>query len=282
MKLRVIQNCFRPEQLAACDWEPYSNPLPTASDERYLFFESQVLNTLVASGAHRECDYFGVVSHRWAEKLRESRSWPWPLRNVSLAEPTSAALAQFVAQHAEADIVSLGRFAPHAVFRWGDAMHPGLLAATEQVLARAGVRAPLAFRSPQPIYFNYFLAKPHVLDEFVSQLLRPVIESVAADVELQQLLRQSSHYYRRWSDDLRQVYGLTHYPLHAFLAERLINVYVALANPRVVCFDTHDTLPWRARWFPVVEPLCLTAAQCVLPARRWLRGLSPCTASSNR
>ncbi len=268
MNLHIKQICFQPQQLASCIYEPLLNELPAQPDEAYLFFESRVLADLVTRGEHRSARYFGVVSHQVAQKLALSRTWRLPLRNVGRLSFDPARFGEFVATHDGAPLIALPRAVPHSVFGFGDIMHPGLLAATERLLERIGITADLRVQNRAPIYFNYFVAQPAVLDDFVGRVLRPVIDAVVNDAELQRLLRCDSHYNRPWPAALAQLYGLRQYPLHAFIAERLINVYVEFTQTPVVYFDKSPELAWPLTWYRHVEP---THRQLVKWAMPWMR-----------
>jgi hypothetical protein len=269
--LRIMQIGYRPDQLTACDYEPLLNPLPAQPDEAYLFFESHVLADLVSRGEHRSAKHFGVVSHQVADKLRTAQKWRLPLRNVGRLAFDPQRFAQFVADHDDAPIIALSRAVPHSVFGFADIMHPGLLAATDTLLERIGIKADLRVINRTPIYFNYFVARPEVLDDFVGRILRPMIDAVVADPALQQLLRADSRYNRPWPESLAQLYQLSHYPLHAFIAERLINVYVTLTDTPVTYFDTSNELAWPLCWYEHVEPTHRYLVKLAMPWMRWLR-----------
>lgn len=237
MKPRIIQNCFRAEQLAECAFEPYLNAMPLVPDERYLFFESGVISTLVLNDWHAACDQFGVLGYRWVAKLDEAKAWALPLRNLSRATLTPDSLIRFVTENASADFCSLGRFIPHPVFRVAEHCHPGIMEATSRLLDSIGVRFDLHNTIGQPIYFNAFIGKRAAIDAYVNDLLAPVIRAATEDTELRRLCLRDAGYFRPFPDALAALYGIRHYPLHPFIGERLINVHTMLSGSRVVSFD---------------------------------------------
>ncbi|MBL8830529.1 MAG: hypothetical protein JNM18_26380 [Planctomycetaceae bacterium] len=269
--LRIVQIGYLDEQLGDCTYEPLLNPLPPQPDESYLFFESRVLADLVARGEHRSARHFGVVSHQFTQKLANSRKWRLPLRNVGRTTFDAARFAEFVAKHEDAPLIALARAVPHSVFGFAEIMHPGLLDATKTLLNRIGVVANLHVQNQTPIYFNYFVAQPELLDDYVGRILQPVIDAVANDADLQRLLRCDSHYNRPWPAALAQLYGLRQYPLHAFIAERLINVYVELTQTPVVYFDESPDLAWPLSWYRHVERIHRPLVKLAMPWMRLLR-----------
>lgn len=247
MQIRIIQNCYRLEQLADCTFEPHLNALPSTPDERYLFLESLVIRDLVQKNYHAGCDWFGVLGHRWQAKLEEARSWGLPIRNLSRGTVTLESLHQFAIANADADFLSLARFVPHAVVPAGDDRHPGLMEATGRLLEQIGVRFDLRRCVPHPIYFNFFIAKPSAIEAYVRDMLAPAIEVATQDEHLRPLLFRNATYFRPIPDDLRNLYGLSDYTLHPFVGERLINIHTVLSGSRVASFDASEAAGWRSR-----------------------------------
>jgi len=237
MTLRIVQNCFRVEQLAECTFEPYLNAVPLEPDERYLFFESSVISTLVLNDWHAECDHFGVLGYRWRAKLHEAKSWTLPLRNLSRGTLTPDSLIRFVIDNPDADFLSLGRFMPHPVFRVAENCHRGFMEATGRLLDSLGVRFDLRHTVANPIYFNAFIGTRSAIDAYVKDLLAPAIHAATHDPELRRLCLRDAGYFRPFPGTLGRLYGINHYPLHPFIGERLINVHTVLSGSRVVSFD---------------------------------------------
>jgi len=235
--IRVVQNCFLPEQLPGCTFEPYLNALPEVPDERYLFFESDVIRRLVEGRWHVGHDWFGVLGHRFQAKLDEACSWGSPLRNTSRGAVDRLTIERFVERDPPADFISLGRFCPHPVFRVADGIHPGIFAATSRLLESIGVRFDLRRASAQPIYFNSFVGRRLAMEAYVRDLLSPVIHAATHDESVRQLCLRDAGYRHAFPKSLREVFALDHYPLHPFIGERLINVYVLLAGARVESID---------------------------------------------
>lgn len=235
--LRIVQNCFLPEQLESCAFEPYLNERPRQPDEKYLFFESNVIRSLVQDGWHLGHDYFGVLGHRWEAKLDEARKWGMPLRNVSRGTVTGEAVVRFVHRNPQADFVSLGRFLPHPVFRVADKIHPGLMEATGRLLAHIGIRCDLRRTIDQPIYFNSFIGKRDAVEAYVREMLAPVIHAATHDPDLRRLCFRDAGYRHAFPAALSDLYSIPYFPLHSFIGERLINVHVLLSGARVASFE---------------------------------------------
>ncbi|MEB3265390.1 MAG: hypothetical protein VKN13_02120 [Cyanobacteriota bacterium] len=235
--IRIIQNCYLPEQLQDCTFESHFNPIPSPLDERYLFCESNVIRQLVLEGSHHGYDYFGVLGHAWIAKLRESREWGIPIKNVSQAQLTAAGLIAYVQSCEGVDFVSFGRFISHRVFQIAEQTHPGWRAATSRILGSLGIRYDLDRVITSPIYFNFFVGRSPCLEAYVRELLSPAIEAAVHDPEIRKLCLADAGYFRHWSHDLSHHFRINHYPLHPFIGERLINIYIDLAGSSVSSYD---------------------------------------------
>lgn len=270
--MRIIENCFLREQLAACTFEPHLNAVPATPDVRFLFLESNVIRTLVEDGWHAESDYFGVVSHRWRTKLDEARRWSLPIRNIGRGSVTHDALAHHVAIQPRPDFVSFGRYVPQHVFEVADTIHPGFRVATEALLRSIGIRFDLSRKIPDPIYFNYFIGTRAAMAGYVSDLLAPAIDAAAHDPDLRALCFRDAGYFRPFPPQLRELYGFSHYPLCPFIGERLINVYTALSGARVLAVDDIPGASWIRRTLESVRPAAYSTLWTV---QRWRRSFAP-------
>ena len=256
MKIRIIQNCYSTDQQEGCFFEPYWNEIPKTADERYLFFESEVIRKLVIDRWHADSDYFAVLGYRWQEKLWEAsdRSRSLPIQNLSRDRLTPQGLLEFVDRHPEADFLSLGRFIAHPVFRLAETFHTGLMETTEKLLKAVHIRFDLRRLISQPIYFNSFVAKSHAMESFVSEILHPVILAATEDPDLRKLCLRNSGYFRKFRPELAKLFGISYYPLHPFIGERLINLYTMEAGARVVSFDRSGGI---SRWGRVTASIDL-------------------------
>jgi hypothetical protein len=239
MRIRIIQNCYTSDQKEGCSFEPYLNETPQSADEKYLFFESEVIRKLVVDRWHEESDFFGVLGYRWQEKLVEATApmRSLPIRNLSRDVLTPQAVLEFVSNHSEADFLSLGQFIPHPVFRFAETFHAGILEATKKLLEANRIRFDPRMMISQPIYFNSFVARSEAIGSFVREILDPVIRAATEDSELRRLCLQNSGYFRSFRPELARLYGISYYPLHPFIGERLINLYTMESGARVVSFD---------------------------------------------
>jgi len=92
------------------------------------------------------------------------------------------------------------------------------------VLNRIGYKIDLSEKNTRVVYFNYFVAKPYVLDKFVYELLAPFINACINDDYLFDLVfMRNSNYPKKFT--LTQ-FEIDFYPLAPFLAERLITLFL--------------------------------------------------------
>ena len=85
----------------------------------------------------------------------------------------------------------------------------------------------LDIRSNIVIYFNYFVAKPKIYEDYVKNLLEPAMHLMEHDPEIKKLVNVNSHYKKPVTPELKAQTGYDYYPLHPFICERLINLYIA-------------------------------------------------------
>jgi hypothetical protein len=91
----------------------------------------------------------------------------------------------------------------------------------------------MEFGCPHPIYFNYFFAQKEFMSGFAS-FMKNAIYVMIHDPELSRLLMINSGYLKPFP--LQQQFGINYWPMHAFVAERLISIYIKLTNPKVEYF----------------------------------------------
>ena len=197
-------------------YTPYRNARPSR------FFETSVISTLLADGAHCGADYFGVLSWKFAAKI--------PLRPGEI-------LARMQRDHFASDVYTFFGLVRHGpVWRLAERKHPGILAAAEALLQRIGLHVDVAGLEAPIVYQNHSLARPAVYEQFGIELLRPALRAMAdaSDAPLQRLLQRDAQYHdpRLSSAQLHTLFDKPYVCLHPFVCERLFSTWLAL-NPSV-------------------------------------------------
>lgn len=182
------------------------------------FFENDVIAKLIEEGAHKDADYFGVVSHKLREKTGLN-----PISGRSTSKFSTQAF-EALCLRTNADVISYNRNPKHDVCKLADRFHPNF----SKIMRQALHGLPFQMRpSNTPIYFNHFVAKPEIWDAYTTQLLFPVMRRMKNDEALSKLLWQNSKYPSQLPINLQKEWNVNYYPYHSFICERLISIFLA-------------------------------------------------------
>lgn len=216
MMLKVYQIYFKEEQLKECEYIPYLNKDCTP------FFESQVIRDLIESGAHKEAEYFGVVSYKLRHKIDVTKK-NWALipniANRSQIIFTPERFEQDL-NAGRPDVMSFQRHVGHDTVSFADRFHPNFSKYFSEIMHKIGYDwAPEHYQNV--FYCNYFVAKSEIYEKYVTEMLSPAMDVMQNMREL----FNNSHYPSTLPDDLKQKWNINHYPYHAFIAERMFSYF---------------------------------------------------------
>lgn len=136
------------------------------------------------------------------------------------------------------DVLSLtknSRF--HNMLAAADKWHPGFKPAFERIMSGIGFNCPKEVKIP--IYQNHFSAKREIYQDYVKRYLRPAMNFIENDPEVNKMAMMDSNYSKldkRVTDNhesLMKQIGVPYYPLVPFLLERLFSVYIHNENINV-------------------------------------------------
>lgn len=213
--MKVYQIYYDDASKANCEAE-YIHYL---NDNCTPFFENEVIRTLVLAGKHKEANYFGVVSH----KLRQKTANSVVFRRSQTREFSPQAFSDFV-QRSQAQIVSYNKNPKHDVCQLANRFHPNFSHIMKQLLQGL----PYQIRACNtPIYFNHFVAKPEIWEEYTSTLLFPVMGRMESDEVIKKQLWQNSQYPAQLPIHLQKKWNVNYFPYHSFICERLISIFIA-------------------------------------------------------
>ena len=227
--IRIKQIYWDDEQLKGLEYEPENNLPVIGITERYLFLESAVIARLVAEGEHKGTTFFGVLSPNFRQKIEGTRGWGKDIKNTGDVF-TKLRFENFVKANQQADIISLCRHRPHSVFKFAEQYHPGMIHFAKTVFNKAGISYDFQTISQVPVYFNYFVAKPDIMQKFVIEMLLPCFQAIEHDEECRHLAFMNSNYPKAFPDHLQKAFGITYWPFHPFFTERLISVFITKHN----------------------------------------------------
>lgn len=209
--LHVYQIYYKRDQLVYLDYTPLENK------ECDAFFESSVIaKTLIP-----ECEYYGVVSPEFRNKIDTSKRWGAKfISNTSEKNFTPDDFRKVLKENLP-DIMSFQRHAPHDPIHMADRFHPNFSKYFKEIMHHIG-KEPFIGHYEKVIYSNLFVAKRHIYLEFINEWLRPALNVMKEMPELW----QNSNYPKPLPEHLQHSFGVSYYPYHAFLAERIISVFI--------------------------------------------------------
>lgn len=223
--VNLFQIWYKDGDVPAMDF-PIIRNLPD-SDLRYLFFESRVMELAVQSGLHKEADFFGLLSPNYLQKIEGCKHWGLDVANTSPQKTTKESILQFIEDNKDYDVIGLTSHPPHHACKFAEVYHPNFCRIMQMCLDAIGYDVDIYERNTRIIYFNYFVAKQHILEQFVSELLSPFIAACYENETLKNIVfNKHSNYAKDFPENLQQLYGIDFYPYAPFLAERLILLFL--------------------------------------------------------
>ncbi len=193
------------------------------------YFESKVIYDLVEAGEHLNSEYFGVVGCNLRLKIHASKFWGRLIANQSRRNFMPDSFENFVKSH-KTDIASYTKHLPHRVFPLAELYHPGICEAVKTILKKLNYGVNYDNLNNQVIYFNYFVARPHIYQDYVETLLGPAIDLMESDTKLRALVESDSKYSNPLPKKIADQIGFDFWPMHPFICERLINLYLLKNN----------------------------------------------------
>lgn len=220
MFLKVYQIYFNESQQLEPEYIPYKNENCT------VFFENSVIVDLINEGANLNSAYFGVVSYKLREKIGSVMKERWAnipnIANHSVKEFTPDLFETELSKHLP-DVMSFQRHLPHDPISVAERFHPGFTKHFKTIMNEIGYDwNPTHFENV--FYCNFFVAKSDIYDRYVKDMLKPAMEVMKSRVSV----FENSHYPERLPDNLRQKFGISHYPFHPFLCERMFSYFAHL------------------------------------------------------
>jgi len=215
--LNIYQVYFKEEQLSSIDYIPYYN------DDCTPYFENSVIVDLINSDAHKQSQYFGVLSHKFRSKIAERKCDHWMnlpnLANHSRMDFTPQQI-DFVLDRFKFPVLNLMQHPSHDPITYGAKFHRDLPKFFKEITKKIGCEwKPEIFENI--FYSNYFIARSDIYESYVKLMLEPAIKIMDGMPELW----QNSGYPFALPDDLKNKWNVNFYPYHPFILERLFSYY---------------------------------------------------------
>jgi hypothetical protein len=207
---KLIQIYYAEEQKAHCF--PFAD---LHFNERLtIFFENEPISRLVMAS---EDEKLAVCSWKLRQKLRWYIGKPRELTQEVL--------------NSDYEVLSMTKNSHHhQMLASADRHHKGFKVAFQKICDHIGLKVPGEVKIP--IYQNHFSAKIEIYRDYVSNFLKPAMDFMTNDEEMNRLAMADSNYSQlsrnsaSTSEYLQQQIGVPYYPLSPFLLERLFSVYV--------------------------------------------------------
>lgn len=221
----VYQIYFKEEQVMQLEKEfiPYHNETCTE------YFENEVIRRLIMGGQHKITDYFGVVSYQIRQKLgymKENWKNHPKIANTSTSEFTPQLFAEALYSIDPApDAMSFQRHIGHDTISTADGFHPGFLKYWKHIMGKIGYNwVPETHKDV--FYCNYFVAKSHIYEKYVKEMLNPAMVVMLGMPELY----EKCNYPKPFPEHLKGKLSVDHWTYHTFLCERMFTYFAHIHN----------------------------------------------------
>lgn len=216
---QLIQIYYDESQLK----ELYPFAVPYFNEKLTVFFENSVIADLVMK---TNASKIGVCS--W--KLRQKQ------RGYYIGRPKP--ITQEVI-NGDYEILSFTKNTKyHQMIAAATQSHKYFQPTFDKILKAIGKTRPHEVKNP--IYQNHFIAKREIYQDYVKNWLIPAMEVMENDPEIKELCYKDSNYSNLSGGsamNLEKQIGLSYFPMHPFLLERLFSVYHNVMGHKVTYND---------------------------------------------
>jgi len=147
-----------------------------------------------------------------------------------------------------ADVLGLFYGAPHPLYQFAEAVHPGFLKIWDRLLKLMGHADYMSLGNPVAFYSNYWITRRELWNEYV-EFARKAIDLMNTDPELIELCNKDSGYHGTIEalpqDKLLAICGKPYYTFHAFILERLPCFFFHMKKKRINVIIKPSEETWR-------------------------------------
>jgi hypothetical protein len=207
----LYQIYYKPEHLD----QLYSFAKPVENKGLTIFFENEVISRVVSDSKDEK---LAICSWKLARKLYRS----WPITHETIDR-----------DYEVLSFTKNGR--DHRMIAMATHWHPDFLPAITKLWAKLGLKMP--GEAKNPIYQNHYAARIDIYRKYVTEFLKPAMELIENDEELNGMMVKPSNYGKMSRDaDLKSVnakLGMTDYPMCPFVLERCPALWYQINNVRI-------------------------------------------------
>lgn len=219
MVAELIQIYYHEDHLK----ELYPFSIPYFNQSLTVFFENKVIADLVPKA---KVDKIGICS--WKLRMKQ--------RGFYIGRPKE--ITQEVIE-GDYDILSFTKNTKyHTMLASAAQSHQFFQPTFDKILGKIGKSRPGEVKNP--VYQNHFCARTDIYRDYVSQWLIPAMEVMESDPEIRELCYKDSNYSNLSGEsaaNLQKQIGLSYFPMHPFLLERLFSVYHNVMKIKVTYND---------------------------------------------
>ncbi len=190
--------CFKDSQNT--EYKRIDNKVSTIAEKSYLFEYNVILNTPIVN------DYTGFFSWKFRAKTGMNKR---VLFNLLLDK-----------HYWNYEVINLCEPLPKPYLEFTELNHKGFMDLFTKICTDLGLKVS---EPKHTIYSNFFIAKKGVFIEY-QNLLRQAVELLETKYKTEAW--EDSGYKALTSERLKQVTGLEYYPMHTFILERLLSVWI--------------------------------------------------------
>ena len=205
MNLKIYSIVYNNEQIV--EYEKYDNSNIKTIEQRSYLFEYNPIIDIIQNNNFKKDDLIGIFS------------WKFPYKTLIFKKK----LEWLIENNKDFDVYGLckpiekGRF-----LQWTEKQHKGFLPLFQNICKDL----KLECKEPSKIiYSNFFVAKYEIYRDFVNNIICPAI-----------ILLETKYKEEAWKDSnyksgvesikLKEISGLSYYPMHVFILERLISLFL--------------------------------------------------------
>lgn len=224
MNVQLYQICYSLDTCSKCKVQVIDNSLRT---EPYPALESRTIVDHFDSVP--ACDYVGYLS------------WKFEWKRPMAVDRIITRIQQDEFQH---DVYSFfsGMTARPNMWVKGETWHPSMVRMAETIFAKIGFHFDLRNIPPMPVvYQSAHVTRYDVYKDFVDNWLRPFVNVLENDPELQGELNKRAPYrvgetQHNKPEQLKKAMGQSYYTMHPFIAERVFSTYLAFHPKKIKHF----------------------------------------------
>jgi hypothetical protein len=223
-KIKIIQVYYN--ELGKNHIDPAFIPFDNSATTN-PYFENELISRLIGEGSHLDCQYWGLLS--WSVKWKA----PYFFCNLSF---TGETLIEEIKANPDVDIFCLNHAENNPIPFIKTDGHPYMEEIASLIFKEFGNIIIKNVYCERGIYMNANIIRSPIYSAYVKGFLNPImaIMNDPSNKRLQQLLwRDSLYKTSEVNDDRRErfkkSFGVQHYPLHAFVAERLMSYFLTLS-----------------------------------------------------